>query len=124
MYQRRTNGRNNLQNTTDADVLFLANRFLSNFRYDKLRIEQLTVTALDDAGAENLLGAELADRVQVTIRNLRGWAFTLDAWINRITWRISADDWEADLVVDNVDSSDPLDRSGFTADGFDEGFGA
>jgi hypothetical protein len=123
MYQRRTNGRNNLQNTNDADVLFLAQRFLENFRYDKIRIEQLTVTATTDAGVANLLHAELADRVQVTIRNLRGWAFTIDAWINRITWRVTADDWEVDLTVDNTDISDPIGRTGFAEDGFDAGFG-
>ena len=123
MYQRRTSGRNNLQNTDDGDVAFLAQRFLDNFRYDKLRVEQLTVTAVNDSGAEDLLGLELADRVQVTVRNLQGWAFTIDTWINRITWRITADDWEADLTVDNVSIADPLNRSGFTEDGFDEGFG-
>ena len=122
MYQQRTSGRNNLQNTNDLDVAFLADRFIDRFRFDKLRIEQLTVTAVDDDGASDLLGMELADRIQVTVRNLQGWAFTLDCWINRFTWRISADDWEVDLIVDNVDISDPFDRSGFD-DGFDSGFG-
>ena len=123
MYQQRTSGRNNLQNTDDDDVAFLADRFLDSFRFDKLRVEQLTVTALSDEGADDLLGMELADRVQVTVRNLRGWSFTLDAWINRFTWRITEDDWEVDLIVDNVDISDPFNRSGFVEDAFDEGFG-
>lgn len=122
LYQRRTFRRLNLENVDDADVLFLATRFLEAQRFDHLRIDSLTTIALDETAARDLIGMELTDQVRVTIRTLRGWSYTMNAWINRMTFVVSPDDWEVTVQVDNIDRTDPFDRSGFT-DGFDDGFG-
>lgn len=123
LYQRRTFQRLNLENADSTDVLFLANRFLEAFRFDHLRIDSLSTIALDEDSARELLEMELADRVRVTIRTLQDWSYTMEAWINRFTFVVSADDWDVTMQVDNVDRTDPFDRTGFD-DGFDdEGFG-
>lgn len=122
LYQRRTHTRFNLENDDDADVLFLANRFLDAFRFDHIRIDSLSTVALDADAARDLLEVELADRVRATIRTLPGWSYTMEAWINRFTYIVTADDWNVTMQIDNVDRSDPFDRSGFD-DGYDDGYG-
>ena len=123
LYQRRTFRRFNLENTNDVDVAFLVDRYLAAFRFDHLRIDSLHVIALSQQAAADLMGMNLADRVRVTVRTLPGWSYTMEAWINGFTFVVTADDWKVVMRVDNVDRTDPFDRSGFDS-GFDEeGFG-
>ena len=121
-YGRRTLRRFDLENQNDADVLFLADRAVTRFRYDSLRIDALTLFASTLDAAVDLITLELGMRIRVNVRTLRGWQYTFDAWVQRIehSGEIGGD-WTTRVRIDNVDRTDP-EFGGAYSSAFDDGY--
>jgi hypothetical protein len=107
LYGIITTSRDGLRNLLDTDVAFLAERTITRFAFDTLRIDELEVWAPTLDGVEPLLELELGDVIQVQIVTAAGWTYAIRAFINSVRHEVSHTDWKVRLGLDNAFRLDP-----------------
>ncbi len=120
-YSLRTFRRLDLLGDSDANSLFLANRFvaqLANTR-PRLRFVELPVISTDAATDAGVL--RFGDRIRATVESIHGWAFTFETHIIGITHEMVGDQWTVRYDLDDAFTQSGTD-GGFDADAFNEGF--
>ena len=98
--------RTDLENNTDTEVAFLANRYLDAFKDDRLRIDAVTITAVDDPDNEDLnrvlYDTRFGDRISVLVEPPWGWSYEKEVHVMGISHSITADDWTVTLQLDDA----------------------
>jgi Concanavalin A-like lectin/glucanases superfamily len=106
VYDVRSYRRTDLENNDDAEVLFLAQRFLDRFKDARLRFASLTISAVDDpdnADRNRLMwDTQFGDLWAVTIRTPYGWNVTRGVKISGISHTITANDWSITFRLDDI----------------------
>lgn len=120
-YFRRTFVRTGLENDQDVQVLELADRFLAAFAWDRIRIEEAALWPKTNAEAAAALELEIGDLAEATVTTGAGWGYTTEAHVMRIDHRVTADDWEMTVRLDDSLATVPPGEGAFD-DGFDDGF--
>ena len=121
LYGPRTFQRYDLENDNDAAVLELANAYLAAFRWDRPRLETVSLYPLNSAGALEMMQLQLGDRARIRISTMPGWNYTGEYYVNRISHAVTNDDWNMSIRVDDTDLAPPLDVAAFD-EGFNEGW--
>jgi hypothetical protein len=105
LYGERTYQRSDLNNNTDGEVLVLATRALAVYKDARVRIEKVNIAANYDPDniALNPLFYEtqFGDLLSVEISTLQGWSWTQEVHVIGITHKITADDWQVTLTLDD-----------------------
>jgi hypothetical protein len=107
IYGTRTYRRLDLEAETDAQAFDLAQRQIDFYQWDVARFSELEIAPTTPAGARQLMELELGDRLVVQVRTLRGWDYTMDAFVQRVRHEVTANDWKARVVVENYDRGQP-----------------
>lgn len=106
IYDIRSYPRTDLENNTDAEVLFLAERYLGQFKTDRIRIDAITISANADPDNEDLnrliWDSQFGDLLSVKAQTPYGWAIEKLVKIMGISHRITAEDWEVTFKLDDV----------------------
>ena len=121
LYGQRSYRRFDFENDNDAAVAEIAQSYLEAFRWDRPRLETVSLYPLNAAGAIEMMQLLLGDRIRVRISTLPGWSYTGEYYVNRITHNVTTDDWGMSVRVDDTNLSPPLGIAGYD-DGFSEGF--
>jgi hypothetical protein len=105
LYGERTYQRSDLNNNADAEVLVLATRVLAVYKDARVRIEKVIIAANDDPDNIDLnplfYDLQFGDLLSVEISTLQGWSWTQEVHVIGVTHKISADDWEVTLTLDD-----------------------
>lgn len=98
--------RTDYENTTDAEVLNLAVRYLNSFKDPRLRIDSVTLAAVEDPGNADLnrllWDTQLGDRLSVLIEPPYGWEVERELHVMGIWHHITGDDWQATFRLDDA----------------------
>ena len=109
-YGIRSHKRTDLLNTTDAEVLTLANRTVSAQKDLRPRADQIEIAAVDDPDNEDLnrllWDTELGDLVSIQAATPYGWTIEREAHVFGISHEITADDWQVVLRLDDAQTID------------------
>jgi hypothetical protein len=102
----RSYQRTDLENDDDADVALLADRYVDAFSVSRLRIDQVTLVAVEDAEGEDrqhlFYDTRFGDRLSIRIQTAWGWGYTKEVHVMGINHRITADDWTMTLRLDDA----------------------
>lgn len=106
VYGIRSYPRSDFQNTTDAEVLFLAERHLAAFKDNRMRIDRVTIAPNRDPDNDDLnrllWDSQLGDLVTIRVRPPFGWEVEQEAHIMGISHSITAEDWEVTFQLDDA----------------------
>lgn len=106
LHGRRSYTRTDLNNNSDAEVLYLAERALAAYSEGRLRVEELAIVANEDAESEELnvlfYGVEMGDLVALEVRTLHGWKIpSSGAHVIGIAGRITPEEWRVTFTLDD-----------------------
>lgn len=103
LYGRRSYPRTDFINSSDGDVLVLAQRYLSDYKDNRPRLNSVTLTSNRDPDNEDLnrlfYDTRYGDRLAVRIRTLHNWYFDIECHVIGIAHNITADDWTVTLTL-------------------------
>lgn len=106
----RTYQRTDFHNTTDAEVLALAVRYLNSFKDARMRVDEVTIEAVDDPDNEDLnrliWDTQLGDRLAIQVSPPFGWEFEREVHVMGVTHRINHDRWSVTLRLDDAQTID------------------
>jgi hypothetical protein len=98
--------RTDFHNSTDGEVLALAVRYLNSFKDQRLRIDAVTLQAVEDLGNDDLnrllWDTQLGDRLSVLVEPPYGWEIERELHVVGISHRITADDWQCTFRLDDA----------------------
>lgn len=105
LFGKRSHQRLDLQNNLDAEVEYLADRYLAAYKDLRYRVESVTIVANDDTGNEDLnrlfYDAQFGDLVALNVDTGRGWGYQLETHIIGISHDITAHDWSVTFTLDD-----------------------
>ncbi len=105
-YGERTYQRTDLKNTTDLEVLALATRYLNSFKDSRMRVDEVTIEAVDDPNNDDLnrllWDTRLGDRLAVKVSPPYGWEFEREVHVMGIIHSITHDSWTATFRLDDA----------------------
>lgn len=105
-YGLRSAERLDFQNNADAEVLWLAERFLAVRKDLRLRIDSVSLAANHDPDNEDLnrifWDTQLGDLLAVRVATPYGWEIVREVQVMGWTHRITKDDWELTLKLDDA----------------------
>ena len=107
-YGTRTFRRLDLLADTDAQALFLAQRFVANLKDIRPRVREATVDVVDADTALFAANVAFGDLIQTMFSSIHGWNFTTQAHVIGIGMEVSDQQWRVvlnldDAFVDNID---------------------
>lgn len=106
IFDIRSYQRTDLENNSDAEVLFLATRYLGQFNTDRMRIDSITIDAVADPDNEDLnrlmWDSQFGDLLSIKVQTPYGWELKKLVKIMGISHRISSEDWEVTFKLDDV----------------------
>ena len=107
-YGQRTFSRGGFENDDDGQIFDIAEEILSDFRYDRLRIDSITMQAETVEAAEELMRLEIGWRLRVQVTLALGFQFAYLVNVVRVQHRgTEGGEWTVKATIDNVDRSDP-----------------
>lgn len=121
-YQPRTFQYFDLDNSTDAQVYTLAERMVEWNQWDTARFGELSLIPKTPAAARQLMQLDPGAKMLLQVRTLRGWDYTIEAYLLRVSHQVTADDWEIRVVVENLDRSQPGKGGPFDALAFSDAY--
>lgn len=105
----RTYQKTDFLNTTDAEVFTLATRALVAYKDARLRIDQVTIEAVEDPGDDDLnrliWDTQFGDLVAVKVSPPHGWEFERECHVFGISHSISQTDWTVTLRLDDAQAT-------------------
>jgi hypothetical protein len=106
LYKERSHRRLDLENNTDAEVLTLAERFLAVYKDLRMRVDEVTITGVEDPDNEDLnrliWDTQYGDLLSIRVAPPWGWEFERLVQVMGISHEITADDWEVTLKLDDA----------------------
>jgi len=106
LFDGRSYGRTDLENSSDAEVAFLAARYLAAFKDDRLRIDSVTITAIEDPDNNDrnrmLYDTRFGDRLAIKVEPPWGWSYEKEVHVMAISHVITADDWQVTFQLDDA----------------------
>lgn len=98
--------RTDFQNNDDAEVAYLAARHLAAFKDNRPRLEEVTITGIDDPGNADLnrllWDTRIGDRLAVLVEPPFGWSIEREAHVMAIAHKITGSDWVVTLTLDDA----------------------
>lgn len=98
--------RSDLHNSGDTEVLALAVRYLAAFKDPRLRIDSVTIAAVEDTGNADLnrllWDTQLGDLLAVLVEPAYGWEIEREVHVMGISHTITGDDWLATFRLDDA----------------------
>jgi hypothetical protein len=122
LYDRRTYQRFDYENETDEQVGILAQEMIDTYSFDRLKIAELDLVAMNATGVRKLLELELGWRVRVFVEMAqpRGWGYSFDAWVERISHKlIEGGEWITTIRIENTDRGSPVGGGAAFSTAFD-----
>ena len=105
-YGRRSYQRTDYENSEDSETLFLAERYVTAFKDSRMRVDAVTITAIDDADDEDrnrlLWDTRFGDRLILLIDTPNGWSFEKEVHVMALAHHITASDWTVTLQLDDA----------------------
>jgi hypothetical protein len=110
LFKPRTYQRTDLENNTDAEVAFLADRYVAAFKDDRMRIDSVTISAVEEASRfpvtedrnRMLYDTRFGDRISVLVKPPWGWEYEKEVHVMALSHRITADDWVVTFQLDDA----------------------
>jgi hypothetical protein len=101
----RSYQRMDFDNNDDAEVLWLAERYLAANKDLRLRVDEVTISGNEDPGNEDLnrllWDSQYGDLIQIRVAPPWGWELERATQIMGISHTITADDWVATFKLDD-----------------------
>lgn len=98
--------RTDFQNNTDAEVLFLAERYLAQFKDSRPRLDRITINGVDDPDNKDLnrlfWDSELGDLLQVNVAPAWGWNYERQVQVMGMHHDITPEDWTLTFMLDDA----------------------
>ena len=105
-YGIRTYQVTDLPNRRTTDVAILANRYLAAFKDSRMRIDSVTISAVDDMDNTDkhrlFWDTRFGDRLALRIATPWGWDFDKEVHVMALHHQISSDDWTVTLQLDDA----------------------
>lgn len=105
-YGFRSHKRTDLHNTSDAEVLTLANRMVTARSEFRIRLDEITIVGVEDPDNEDLnrllWDTRLGDRLSVLLDTPWGWSVEREVHVVAMDHQITADDWTARFRLDDA----------------------
>lgn len=102
----RSYQRTDLENNADTEVAFLADRHVTAFKDSRMRVEEVTVTTVEDAEGEDrhrlFYDTQFGDRLSILIQSAWGWSVEKEVHVMGISHQITGDDWTATFQLDDA----------------------
>jgi hypothetical protein len=109
LYRHRTYQRLDMRNSTQAQVEFLADRYLDAHKDSKIRVTSATIVANDDPDNEDLnrlfWDTQFGDLLQIKIQTAYDWALTRPVHVFGIRDRITPSDWTREFLLDDAQTA-------------------
>jgi hypothetical protein len=102
----RSYQRTDLENNADTEVAFLAARAVEAFKDSRMRVEEVTITTIEDIPGEDrhrlFYDTQFGDRLSILIQSAWGWNIEKEVHVMGISHQITADDWQATFQLDDA----------------------
>ena len=102
----RSYHRTDLQNSDDAQVAILAERHVAAFKDSRMRVDAVTITAVEDPYSEDrnrlMWDTRFGDRLGLRIAPATGWEFEKEVHVMALSHHITADDWQVTFQLDDA----------------------
>jgi hypothetical protein len=102
----RSYQRTDLENNADSEVAFLAARAVEAFKDSRMRVEEVTITTIEDIPGEErhrlFYDTQFGDRLSILIQTAWGWSIEKEVHVMGINHTITADDWLATFQLDDA----------------------
>jgi hypothetical protein len=106
LYDIRSYPRTDFQNNTDAEVLALAERYLTVFKDSRIRLDAVTITPNADPDNEDLnrlfWDSQLGDLLSVRVQTGQGWGYDRLVNLMGLHHEITPDDWTVTFRLDDA----------------------
>lgn len=106
LYGRRTYQRFDFLCNTDAQVEFLADRYVLAYKDLRLRVDSVSVAANADPDNEDLnrlfYAIDFGDLLQVRLDTGRGWSIEREGHVIGVDHHITPDDWNITYTLDDA----------------------
>jgi hypothetical protein len=111
LFDVRSAKRTDLENNSDADVLFLAERTLDAFKVLRGRIDSVTITGVEDPANDDLnrliWDTQIGDRLSINVEPPYGWSYEREVHVMGIAHEITGDDWAVTFRLDDAQTFEP-----------------